>query len=154
MAELITKQTVLDLAYKGGHLRGMIPAYEVEKLPDLTFKEILHAKLAAAETENEENNMNTINYEQRAEIYAQAAEVFGQETQTIVAIEEMAELQKELCKVRRLEGQLGHMAEEIADVTIMLEQLRIMYGVNELVGAYMDAKVSRLAERVEQARVG
>lgn len=49
MAELVTKQAVLDLAYKGGHLRGMIPAYEVEKLPDPSFKEILHAALEAAE---------------------------------------------------------------------------------------------------------
>ena len=98
--------------------------------------------------------MNAITYEQRAKIYAQAADTFGRDTQTIVAIEELSELIKELCKVERLDGRLGCMAEEIADVTIMLEQLRELYDVNDLVCAFMDSKVKRLAERIEQAKEG
>ena len=40
------------------------------------------------------------------------------------------------------------MAEEIADVTIMLEQLGLIYDINDLVCWYMDAKVLRLQNRV------
>lgn len=95
-----------------------------------------------------------ITYEERAKIYADAADTFGRDIQTIVAIEELSELIKELCKVERLEGRLGSLAEEIADATIMLEQLRALYDVNDLVCAFMDSKVTRLAERVEQAKGG
>lgn len=95
--------------------------------------------------------MNTITYEERAKIYAQAVDTFGRNNQVTVAIEEMSELIKELCKTKRLEGRLVNLAEEIADVTIMLEQLRIMYDVNELACAFMDAKVQRLAKKIKEA---
>lgn len=98
--------------------------------------------------------MNTITYEERAKIYAHAADTFGRDTQIIVAIEEMSELIKELCKVERLDGRLDCLAEEIADVTIMLEQLRSLYDVNDLVCAFMDTKVKRLADRIEKAKEG
>lgn len=94
--------------------------------------------------------MNRIPYEERAKIYAKAAETFGHDLQVTVAIEEMSELTKELCKNKRLEGHLIRVAEEIADVTIMMEQLRNLYGVNELVCSFMDGKVTRLAGRVQK----
>lgn len=89
--------------------------------------------------------MNTITYEERARVYAQATQAYGQDMQITVAIEEMSELIKELCKLKRLQGKLVNLAEEIADVTIMMEQLRSIFNVNELVCAFMDAKVQRLA---------
>lgn len=89
--------------------------------------------------------MNKITYEERAKVYAQAAETFGFDTQITVAVEEMSELTKELCKMQRGEDRLEALVEEIADVTIMLEQLRILYDVNDRVCAVMDSKVERLA---------
>lgn len=94
--------------------------------------------------------MNAITYEERAKIYARAAETFGRETQTIVAIEELSELIQALCKDNRGQVQRVNLAEEIADVTIMLEQMRILYGINPIVCATMDYKVRRLAERIEE----
>jgi hypothetical protein len=65
-----------------------------------------------------------------------------------VAVEELSEVQKEICKVLRGKGDIAHLAEEIADATIMLEQLRLFFALNDEVCAQMDAKVSRLAEKV------
>ena len=50
--------------------------------------------------------------------------------QLVVAIEELSELQKELCKVLRYEYcDMEHIEEEIADVSIMLEQLMVIMGI-------------------------
>ena len=42
-------------------------------------------------------------------------------------------------------------AAEVADATIMLEQLRLMFGINGEVCAIMDAKVERLRQKIEQS---
>lgn len=97
--------------------------------------------------------MNTITYEERLAIYTSAKAVFGHTTQLTVAMEELAELQKEVCKVLRGQGDLSHLSEEIADATIMLEQLREMFGVNEMVCQIMDEKVIRLKHRIEVSRL-
>lgn len=50
--------------------------------------------------------------------------------QIVVAIEEMSELQKELCKLLRHEDyNTRNIAEEIADVSIMLEQIMITLNI-------------------------
>lgn len=92
--------------------------------------------------------MNRIPYEQRVKTYQEAIDAFGKEKQEEVAVEEMAELIKEICKNWRGRDNRAAIAEEIADVTIMLEQLRIIYDVNNAVIDYMDAKVERLHMRV------
>jgi NTP pyrophosphatase (non-canonical NTP hydrolase) len=53
-------------------------------------------------------------------IYDQALNHFGIDAQKIKAIEEMAELTQAICKDTNI-------AEEIADVQILLEQLKIVY---------------------------
>ena len=70
-----------------------------------------------------------------------------------VAMEELAECQKEICKILRGGENFPHLAEEIADATIMLEQLRIMFNINEQVCDYMDKKVRRLEERLRDVHV-
>lgn len=94
--------------------------------------------------------MNEISYEERKKVYENAIEKYGNWQQVIVAIEEMSELQKELCKCFREEkGNTEHIAEEIADTTIMLEQLRMIFDCNDLTREIMDKKIRRLAKRVE-----
>lgn len=44
---------------------------------------------------------------------------------------------------------LKAIAEETADVTIMLEQLRIIFNMNDQVCDQMDSKVMRLADRLK-----
>ncbi len=92
--------------------------------------------------------MNKIPYEQRVQVYTNALMVYGQRSQMVVAIEELSETQKELCKILRGKGDMEHLAEEIADATIMLEQLRYFLGLNEKVCRYMDEKVKRLDENL------
>jgi NTP pyrophosphatase (non-canonical NTP hydrolase) len=98
--------------------------------------------------------MNTIPYSTRQEVYKKAQHQFGNTNQTIVAIEELSELAKELCKLIRYphEADIQCLAEEMADVTIMLEQIRQMYDINDEVCSWMDYKVARLQERVMEAR--
>ena len=71
--------------------------------------------------------MNKYPYEQRVKTYLEAIHTFGEEYQEEVAVEEMAELTKEICKNWRGKDNRAAIAEEIADVTIMLEQLRIIF---------------------------
>lgn len=75
--------------------------------------------------------------QREAKIYEDAISKWGPEHQTIIAIEEMSELTKALVKrlrcrepedsdaVRRLEADIR---EEMADVSIMLNQLELIFG--------------------------
>lgn len=90
----------------------------------------------------------------RSEAYVleKAIETFGPELQQLVAIEEMSELQKELCKRYRGFDNQEHIAEEIADVEIVLEQLTMMFRCRGKVGEIRSEKVKRLWERICKAR--
>ena len=91
-----------------------------------------------------------IAYEERRKIYEAAIDTNGIERQIMVAVEEMAELTKELAKAFRPQGTtLEKLTDEIADVTIMMEQLRLIFGVNVSVQERMDFKVRRLQTRLE-----
>ena len=48
---------------------------------------------------------------------------------------------------------MDKIAEELADVTIMMEQLRLMFDINAEVCAHMDGKVARLSDRIKKAGV-
>lgn len=96
--------------------------------------------------------MNKISYEERATVYADALATFGTGMQLIVALEEMSELQKEITKALRGDLNPRHLAEEVADATIMLEQVRQMFNINEPVCEIMDHKIERLAQRVAAAK--
>lgn len=93
--------------------------------------------------------MNEIGYEDRKKVYEEAIAKYGVQAQSWMVIEEMSELAKELCKMQRGKGSIEDLADEIADATIMLEQLRLMYGINDVVCQHMDYKVSRLRNRLE-----
>ncbi len=88
------------------------------------------------------------------EICRAALETFGKSSQVQVAIEEMSELTKELCKNGRGQENTTHIAEEIADVEIMLQQMVILYGCAESVETFRRYKLERLAERIKEAKHG
>lgn len=92
---------------------------------------------------------NRVPYSQRVEVYKTAIERYGTVEQMVVALEELSEAQKEICKLLRSQGSLDHLAEEVADATIMLEQVRLIYGINDQVNKKMDEKVERLSERLK-----
>ena len=92
--------------------------------------------------------MNNIDYDQRKAVYMDAISTFGAENQEKMVVEEMSELTKEICKHWRGRDNLDAIADEIADVTIMLEQLRLIYNLNDAVRSHMDTKILRLQERI------
>lgn len=71
--------------------------------------------------------MSQTPHEERLRVYAEALKTFSPEVQLAVALEEMSELQKELCKALRGFVHPAHVAEELADAGIMLEQIRYIF---------------------------
>lgn len=70
---------------------------------------------------------------------------FGASNQLDMAIEEMSELIKEICKSKRGSDNKEKVCEEIADVYIMLEQLKLIYGLSDDdIGEWVKFKVRRL----------
>ncbi len=86
------------------------------------------------------------------EILKRAVETYGAQAQTLMVFEEMSELQKELCKHARGKDNREAIAEEIADVQIMLGQMMILHQCERLVEAYRSQKMERLARRLEDAQ--
>lgn len=78
----------------------------------------------------------------------QAIKVYGPDMQQNIAIEEMSELTKEICKVKRGMGSKLNLAEEIADVEIMIQQLKIIHDVDSMVDVFKIKKIERLKERL------
>lgn len=70
------------------------------------------------------------------EVLEAALSAYSSEIQRVVAIEELSELQKELCKSLRGQTDRQHIAEEIADVQITLEQMMILYELHYDVAAW------------------
>ena len=98
--------------------------------------------------------MNNLDRDARNYVYDRALGQFGLLVQIIVAIEELSELAKELCKLQRdpYGYETCNLSEEIADVRIMLEQLERIFHLTEDVNVWMDEKVSRLMGRVMAAK--
>lgn len=85
------------------------------------------------------------------EMAQEAIELYGENLQQIVAIEKMAELQKEISKtIQSGATDRDAIAEEIADVEFMLRQLMIIYGIDAFeVERRMENKAERLFERID-----
>lgn len=98
--------------------------------------------------------MNKVTYDERLVVYGKALLHYGEVIQMAVALEELSECQKEICKFLRGFGNAGNLAEEIADATIMLEQMRYIFGLDELVCEKMDEKVKRLDDRLKEVQMG
>lgn len=76
-----------------------------------------------------------------------AVRTWGPQTQIVIAIEEMSELTKELCKDFR-NGDDEHIAEEIADCKIVLRQLELIFECEKKVDAWEKYKLERLEDRI------
>lgn len=70
-----------------------------------------------------------------------------------MAVEEMSELTKEICKIYRGKGTLDDLADEIADVLITLEQLKLIYDLSDIVDDHIAAKIKRLQDRLGMMEV-
>lgn len=90
---------------------------------------------------------------------------YGEENQLDMAIEEMSELTKAICKYKRAVKERerdiccstaknvifakNDIMEEIADVLIMLEQLMMIFDCKQVVSAIASEKIRRLKERID-----
>lgn len=88
-------------------------------------------------------------YINETEVLQRALDTYGSSMQIVVMMEEMSELQKELCKNLRGRGSIEHIAEEIADVEIMLEQMKMLFLCADDVRDVRRRKVERLKERLD-----
>lgn len=84
------------------------------------------------------------------DVFRHALKTWGADAQTVMVFEEMPELQKELCKHARGEENVEQIAEEIADVQIMLEQMIILHNCGDAVREYRRSKIERLKIRLEE----
>jgi hypothetical protein len=82
--------------------------------------------------------------------YNKAIELYGEKAQKLMAIEEMSELTKEICKDFRGKLNREHLIEEIVDVIITIDQLMMMYEISgDEIEQMRERKFERLKERLE-----
>lgn len=67
--------------------------------------------------------------------------------QIIIAIEELSELQKELCKSLRGKEKRENLIEEMADTYIMIEQMKIWHNITD---EEIDKKIYEKLERTKR----
>ena len=82
----------------------------------------------------------------------EALELYGGEAQTKKLFEEIGEMLEAVCKCSDGRDTVEHLAEEIADVRIMLDQMCILHDCENLAKRYRSEKLARLYERVKEAR--
>lgn len=90
--------------------------------------------------------------EQQEQVLQDALKTFGDDAQIWMAIEEMAELNNALAK--KVRGRTGwrDVAEEVADVFIMMQQLAIM-AYSPWVQATINEKIERLSKRIKENNI-
>ncbi len=84
------------------------------------------------------------------EICKRAVEQYGKQPQIIMAMEEMSELIQSLSKSIRGKENVDNIAEEIADVEIMLMQLKMIFHCETRVNSIKSDKTYRLEERLNK----
>lgn len=100
------------------------------------------------------------------EILQKAINTYGEFNQMNMAIEEMSELTKAICKLRRASNELQNtnsvyeklkkiaverknIVEEMADCLITIEQLKMIFDCEGELNVEIDFKINRLKERLE-----
>ena len=81
------------------------------------------------------------------EICEKTVQNWGRDSQLLMVLEEMSELQKEILKnMNRHKDNVKEIAEETADVLIMMERLIYIYKIEDLVAQQAELKVNRLKQ--------
>ena len=86
-------------------------------------------------------------------IYRKAFYLWGKPAQILMGVEEMSELMKELMKAMRGKENKEAIAEEIADVQIMIEQLELIFDCKDDVALFKIKKLERLEGRLNAKEV-
>lgn len=94
--------------------------------------------------------MSTFSYEDRKRVYEKAIAKFGPDHQAVKAVEELGEAVQAICKMLLGCEKREHLAEELADVSIMVEQMRMIFNIGGSVDSWMDYKIAALKRKVEK----
>jgi NTP pyrophosphatase (non-canonical NTP hydrolase) len=93
-----------------------------------------------------------LNKKEEKILYRRSIAKYGHLFQVDLAIEEMAELTQALCKSKRAirpEDWLNNIFEEIGDVQMLLDTLKIVFGDGNMVDMYKVQKLERLEKLLE-----
>ena len=78
-----------------------------------------------------------------------ALEKFGSISELIITVEELSELQKEVTKQLRNEGKMENLVEEMADVYIVMEYLKMIFAItDDDINKEVEKKLNRLENRL------
>lgn len=78
---------------------------------------------------------------------------WGEKKQQIKAIEELSELQKAICKhLIENNGSIDNITEEMADVSIMLNQLLVIFNNEKAVNEIIEQKLARTLKVIESEK--
>jgi hypothetical protein len=97
--------------------------------------------------------------EEQLQHQQECIETFGKEAQMDICIEEMSELTKALCKLKRkikkalpvkddIETLHNNILEEIADVYITLTQMEMLFDDNSILSDIVNYKIQRNKDRM------
>ena len=92
-----------------------------------------------------------MNIQEINKILTDAIEIYGEDSQIWMTIEEMSELSNALAKYRRGKVTREDVCEEIADVAIMMIQLSKIFGPDDI-SDYLKSKLDRLDKRLAKYR--
>ena len=92
-----------------------------------------------------------MNIQEINKILTDAIEIYGEDSQIWMTIEEMSELSNALAKYRRGRATREDVCEEIADVAIMMIQLSKIFGPDDI-SDYLKSKLDRLDKRLVKYR--
>lgn len=111
----------------------------------------IREKLACVNAEADKRHavMQDLYKRNSADVYGRAVTYYGESSRLLLTIEEMSELTKELVKRARGRDNMAAISEEIADVEIMLEQLKTLFGNRADVDCWKAKKLQRLIERMD-----
>lgn len=87
----------------------------------------------------------------RIGIYEQALKTYGTQHQCAKAIEELCEVVHQLSRMLQGDaGNLYHLAEEVADARIMLDQMELAFDLSDMIREWDERKLRRLQGMVEE----
>ena len=94
--------------------------------------------------------------EEYASILEENIKEHGVVLETVIAMEECAELIQAISKVRRY-GFIGqykdNLIEEIADVSIVIREIMMIFGISDGdINEVIDSKIKRIKKRLEERR--
>ena len=92
-----------------------------------------------------------MNIQEINKILTDAIEIYGEDSQIWMTIEEMSELSNALAKYRRGRATREDVCEEIADVAIMMIQLSKIFGSDDI-SDYLKNKLDRLDKQLAKYR--